>query len=759
MGANKFVALLASGSLFALAMPALAQEAPVDASAAADNSDDGAIVVTANKREERLQDVPISVSVVTGDQLGRQNVNDLVDLARTTPSLNNTGVQGAISIRGVGGLSFTRSSEGSVGVVVDGVALASTSNYPPMLFDVARVEVLEGPQGTLFGRNSSAGLLNMVTVKPDPTKTELILHSDIATRDAYTARGVVNLPIAANAALRVSGAFSQQADIQKNLFKGDMHRQRTYGGRARLWWEPIADLAFNLTADYTNYDKRGGTPWTVYASTPGSPLSQRLAACGVTVEQENQQGCIDGINVNWTETYGLSGQIDATIGDHTLTSITAYRSQLGRTLPQDVDSTQALRFNQEVANNTHNISQELRLTSPAGGFVEYVAGAYFFDSKFHGHVQNLGPLLADLGVPFPLGGRVEPGVKITSLAVFGQATINATDALRFVLGARYGSENVLATSRASLTPGAVAPLGPLIQFRGQAKDNYFSYRLGVQYDLTDDVMAYATYTRGYKGPSVNDGASGPNIDPIVRPEIPKSGEVGVKADLFGGRATASLAGFYTKITDFQAQFFDPTAAVFVYGNAPSLTTKGATLTLFGRPMQGLSLNAGLSYTDARYGDGYVVTCAQGQTLAQGCEPIFVNGVQTGTGDDAGGNRLAGSPKWKATVSGEYEAAISSNAEVFVQADMVYTSKINFQASYSPLATNAAAAIFGGRLGVRFDDDRFGVSLFARNLFDVYRPITRFATPVAAQQRDPRSFSQLTGPESRRTIGLSLDARF
>ena len=354
-------------------------------------------------------------------------------------------------------------------------------------------------------------------------------------------------------------------------------------------------------------------------------------------------------------------------------------------------------------------------------------------------------------------GRCSPISACRS--AFGQATINATDALRFVVGARYGSENVSQMTVNTVAPGAIAATGPAGTVSAKIKDDYFSYRLGVQYDLTEQVMAYATYTRGYKGPSVNDAANGPNVPKIVRPEIPKSGEVGIKADLFGGRATASLAGYYTKITDFQAQFFDPTAAQYIYGNAPSLKTKGATLTLFGRPAPGLSLNAGLSYTDARYGDGYVVVCAQGQTLAEGCEPIFVGGVQTGTGDDAGGNRLVGSPKWKATFSGEYEAGISSNAEAFVQADVVYTSKVNFQASYSPLATNAAAAIFGGRVGVRFNEGRFGASLFVRNLFDTYRPLVRFATPVAAQQRDPRSFAQLTGPESRRLIGLSLDARF
>ena len=131
---------------------------------------------------------------------------------------------------------------------------------------------------------------------------------------------------------------------------------------------------------------------------------------------------------------------------------------------------------------------------------------------------------------------------------------------------------------------------------------------------------------------------------------------------------------------------------------------------------------------------------------------------TGTGTDAGGNKLVGSPEWKATFSGEYVAPLFGNYQGFIQGDVVYTSRINFNAAYDPIDSNAPATIVGGRLGVRSNDGKWGVSLFVRNLFDTYRAAARFATPTASQQRDPAAYSQISGPESRRVIGLSLDAR-
>lgn len=776
----KRIAMLVGGTALAgVSLPAFAQDATASGTAAtpaSDSANDSAdIIVTANKREERLQDVPISIAVISGDQLTKQNITEVTDLVRSTPALNSAGPFGALSIRGVGSLSFSRSSEGSVGVVVDGVALANTSTNPPQLFDIARVEVLEGPQGTLFGRNSSAGVVNITTVAPNPDKLEVTAHADIASRNNYVGRGTINIPVASNAALRISGSYSQPPETQYNRYNDSYLRTFGKSVRGRFLWDPIPELTINLIADFSQFDRQGGVPWTVYQSTPSSLLSQRLAQCGVVVGQQNQEGCTDGGNSQRTRNYGFSGQVDARIGDLTLTSISAYRAYKSTYGGSDVDSVPVNRLNiNESPTSVRNFSQEFRLTSPTGGLIDYVAGLYYFDSKLDGTNTQRGFTFGDLTsgpaaalcplAPFgpasilcnlPVGQIQTTSSTTTSYAAFGNATVNVTDSLRILLGARYGREDVEARTTGVLVPGALTGILSVAPIYGKVSDTYFSYRAGAQYDITRDVMVYGTYTRGYKGPSVNDQTGSGNIPTIVNPEIPHASEIGLKANLFSGRLTASIAGFHNRIDNFQAQFFDPAAAAFIFGNAPRLTTKGVSINLLGRPIRALTLNIGAVYNDAKYGDGYIVACAQGQTAAQGCQTL-PSGAKV---DNAGGNRLVGAPMWKVTAFGEYVANISDRIDGFLQADMVYTSKVNFDAAYSPQNVNAPAAIFGGRIGLRTDDQRYGVSVFARNLFDVFRPTVRFATPTASQQLDPLSFSQISGPESRRTIGVSFDAKF
>ena len=723
--------------------------------AAAEEGGVGAIVVTANRREERLQDVPVSVTLVDGEQLTRQNVNAVEDLSRSAPALSNAGPPGfgALSIRGIGGLSFSRSSEGSVGVVVDGVSLANTSTNPPLLFDTSRVEVLEGPQGTLFGRNSSAGVINITTNAPNPSKVEVIAHADIGTRNDYIARGAVNLPIAANAALRVTGSYSQDPQVQRNLFDGSYTRREAKAARARFLWEPSDTLTVNLAADYTDSDVDGGAPWAVYSSSPTSLLTARLKACGVTVGPNNQEGCVDPSTVSSATSYGFSGQIDLHIGGPTLTSITALRRVRSGT-DQDADSTTANRLFQTVSDRINNFSQEFRVSSPNTGTIEYVAGLYYFKSDLDAVTVQSGQVLADLPLigacPLPaavlcgltLGQSRPVSTSTESYAAFGQATINVGDRLRFILGARVGREDVRAASPGSTTvPGALAPFAPSTAISARAVDTYFSYRVGAQYDVTPNIMAFATYTRGYKGPAINDTATSPATPLLIKPEIPKSGEIGFKATLAGGRAALNATAFYTKVSDFQAQFFDPSIPAFIFGNAPELTSKGVSAQLFGRPVRGLTTNIGVTYLDAEYGPGYSIADFRNMVVS------------------AEGRQLVASSKWKVTASAEYVTALSGALDAFVQGDMVYRSKSFSNASNDPILATEGAAIFGGRIGVRTSDEKFGVSIFARNIFDTFRASTRFATPLATQQLDPLSFSQFVGPEGNRVVGLSLDARF
>lgn len=762
---RRIVSLLAGTALVAIAPSAFAQTAPAGPSSEPEQATDiGDIVVTANKREERLQKVPAAISVVSGEQLTRQNVTEVSELTRTTPALNIPGPFGALSIRGLGSASFSRSAEGSVGIVVDGVPLANTSPFPPQLFDLARLEVLEGPQGTLFGRNSSGGVLNLVTNKPDFTKFETILHADAADYDNTVVRGVVNIPIDDTAALRVSGSWSRSPELVKNLFDGSSTQNEGKAIRGRLLWNPTDNVTVNIIADYSELEHSGGAPWTVFYSTPGSLLSSRLAACGVKVGPENLDGCIDGGYDGVQKSSGLSAQIDWSVGNFTLTSISAHRGAIQDNRLTDADSVPVNRLNVNSSPfDISNFSQEFRLTSPSGGRIEYVAGLFYFDSHLLGGNTQIGMITRDLptpSAPFFLGQTLVTTSDTTSYAAFGQATVNVTDAFRLVLGARAGHEDVRAVTNARVTTGALAAFASAQSTAGQIEDDYFSYKLGAQYDLTDRVMAYLTYTEGYKGPAVNDQAASLTAPLLVQPEIPHAWELGLKSTLFDGRLGVNVAAFDTKVDNFQTQFFDPDLHLFVFGNAPELTTKGVSVNLFGRPLDGLNFNLGAIWNDATYGPGYKVTCSQGQTAAQGCLPVYnAANVQIGTADDAEGNRLIGAPEWKVTGNVEYARSVGRGFEGYVQADVVYTSEITFNAAYDPLAKNAPATLVGGRIGVRTEDGRYGISVFGRNLFDVYRPVLRGNAPVAAQQLDPKAYIQFSGSESRRLIGVSLDARF
>ncbi|WP_312733827.1 TonB-dependent receptor domain-containing protein [Brevundimonas sp.] len=770
---HRIIRLLAGTALAGFVLPAAAQSAAAvqlgadpaaQALPAQSPTTVGDIVVTANKREQRLQSVPATVSVVAGEQLTRQNVTEVTDLTRTTPALNIPGPFGALSIRGLGSATFSRSAEGSVGVVVDGVALANTSIFPPQLFDVARLEVLEGPQGMLFGRNASSGVLNIVTNRPSLEGYETILHADVADYGNYVARGVVNMPIDDTAALRVSGSWSRAPEFVKNLYDGSRTTTEGRSVRARLLWNPTTDLSVNLILDHSETEREGGAPWTVFYSTPGSLLTSRLETCGVAISPENLNACIDGGYATVAKTSGLSAQIDWSLGDFTLTSISAHRVASQTATGSDADSVPVDRLNVNVSPfDISNFSQEFRLTSPTGGFIDYVAGLYYFDSHLRGGNTQIGYLLGDLPTPYapyPLGQTLRTTTDTTSYAIFGQATVNLTNALRLLLGARAGHEDVSATTYAGVADGAVGAFADTDSTYGRIEDDYFSYRLGAQYDLTDRAMSYLTYTEGYKGPAVNDQAASATAPLLVQPEIPHAWELGLKSTLFDGRLAANVAAYHTKVDNFQTQFFDPDLHLFVFGNAPELTSKGVSVNLFGQPLDGLNVNLGAIWNDATYGPGYLVTCSQGQTAAQGCLPVYdADGVQTGFADDAEGNRLIGAPEWKVTANMEYARSVGNGLEGYIQTDVVYTSTINFNAAYNPIATNEPATLVGGRIGVRSEDGRYGVSIFVRNLFDVYRPVFRTSTPTAAQQLDSQSYIQFSGSESRRLIGVSLDTRF
>src|SRR5580692_10703718 len=332
-GASLFAMLGSSGV-------ALAQQAT-----AANEAPLAEIVVTAEKRSEKIQDVPVAVTVVTGAQLADQHIYSIADLARTTPSLEMVqafgGPGGGGQIRGIGTNSFSPTAEGAVGIVLDGVPQGNVNITN--LYDLQRIEVLKGPQGTLFGLTSSAGVINMVSAPPDPSSFYVTAHADYSEAGKAdskfgeeTERAVLNAPITSNSAIRLAVSDDHTKGVQVNNFTGAQNAATEWGGRLRYLLNATDALTINLIGDYDKVGQNYNDPQFVYVSA-NPMLAAQLAApgCGITASYENNARCGNLANDLNYRNYGGAAQVDYSLGFATLTSITGYRKQIDA--PNDDD--------------------------------------------------------------------------------------------------------------------------------------------------------------------------------------------------------------------------------------------------------------------------------------------------------------------------------------------------------------------------------------------------------------------------------------
>jgi iron complex outermembrane receptor protein len=693
------------------------------------------LVVTAQKREENVQDVPIAITVVGGKQLERQQINTVTDLRRTAPSLEfappgqSPGNGGFV--RGLGTTVSTATAESSVGLVVDGVPQGNVATSS--IFDVQRVEVLRGPQGTLFGQSVSAGLINMTTNAPSFSGVSGMVQTELADDgvlgsqyDRRIVRGVVNLPLAENAAVRISGHYDWINGVTDNkAVEGGGSQRDDRGVRARLLWEPTSDVTVNLIADYNKIDT-GNSPYFTFLKVPaGSSLETLLASCGIVASASNRDTCSPTHSFENNTNYGFSGEVDWTLGDFTLTSISAYRRNDYKSAfsIDGLPTTAPVKISFGPSDNDQNqVSQEFRLTSPTGEKLRYVVGAYASQLKGdYAYINNL--QLSFLPVPIPSSTTSHPDVQ--NAALFGQVDYSATDALRVFGGLRLTHVSVASPFINNLTG---------IAYSAKVKDDNLSGRIGAQYDVTSSVMAYATASRGYKGPTFNDADL--NSNPIaVKAEIPTALEVGLKGDLFDKRLNFDANLFHTKVKDYQAQVCVNDAVrgiVCTTENIANVTSKGFELGVFGRPMTGLSLNSGLIYAKAVYPKGYL----------------------GGDGTDLSGAQLANTAKWKFVLSGEYEHALTEGYKGFVSGDAIWRSATRLTTSADPEISYHEHWMLGGRVGVRSQDDKYELALFARNLTNEHEPTLRYVSPLGAG-----AYTQFLSDASFRVVGLALTAKF
>ncbi|WP_333836300.1 TonB-dependent receptor [Novosphingobium sp.] len=777
-------ALLISASLFPLASaaaqdaaPAAPAEAAQPATTTADNS--GEIIVTAQRRSESVMKVPLSVSVVTADTLVKRGVNDLSSVTKLTPSLQ-VAQDNTYSIRGVGTATFATTVESSVSQMVDEVVLGNGEFATNAFYDLERVEVLNGPQGLLFGKNASAGLVNITTAKPKIGKLEGNADLELVTRDrpvknghGVQARTTLNLPVSENSALRINAIYSGQDSITypdvNPKVRNDMG-VRNLGLRAKYLWQPDNALSVYVLGDYNRQRGISGRYDITYRQLG---TGSAYTGLGVPSGTNNLTFQADAPNFRDTETGGAQANISYTFDSGVqLVNIAAWK-HLSNNFSFDSDETKFNFFNTNSSHQNYNqFSEELRLAVPDNGKITGQVGLYFYHSQLdqqnllggnNGFPAFLLPTFpfcvgaTQLGAPpaaCPVSNRTFLGqdsrftLKQNSYAGFGQVSYHLTDTLKATVGGR------VTYDRASIdllenTGQYFITLGIPNNRSDQTTDaTNFSYKAGLDWQVTPDTLLYGFYGRGYKGPGFSNTAPAPGANLAVRPEISKGGEVGVKTRLFDRRLTLSLSAFYTRYTDLQVQSWIAVLRTFVLANAATATTKGIDATFSARLFDGFTLSGAATYADAKYNSFPGAQCYPSQTTS-GCSA-------TQSSFDAGGYRIPLSAEFTSTIGADYEHRLSD--DLTGQISVSYYHRSSLSAGFGPQFQIPAWDTLDASLGIKAA--HVNLALFCKNCTNEIRPLS-IGSDGGDGTLSPQvlTLNQRFGYNSVRTIGVRAGINF
>lgn len=764
--------ILMGTAIALLATPATAQQIASDAP----NEPFADIVVTAQKREERLQDVPVAVSVLSGSMLEAQGGATLENAQYLIPTLNfrksGTTLNQALFLRGVGTINFSIAAEPSVAAVLDGVVLQRAGEGFGDLVDIERIEVLRGPQGTLFGKNASAGVVNIVTRRPTDRLEGYAEGSFFFNNgNEYRLRGGVNIPFTADVRGRFTAFWGEYEGNYVNSFTGRrVNGYDRWGLRGTI----EADIADAVTLTFIG-DYRKADDDCCAESIGQRPANNAQFILPADSFRGNRSTIVaqNLVTATQEESWGLSMQADIDAGTlGTVTSITAFRKWKNTEI-RDGDWISAPivgvpQLHDDGPQSSDTFSQEIRLASPTGQTIEYVVGAYYSKATnrrvFTRNVTLCNappsPVVGVLGcgepgsgpVTFP-SGSADFGSKFDNLAFFGQASWNLSDSLTLIGGLRYtydvlSVDHIRRTTLAgpgiqpNFDQGVFAGIGSNgIPFRAKTSNDNWSGRLGAQLRLSDSHMLYGTYARGYKGPAYNIffnlTAIGTNA---IAPETVDSFEVGLKNTLLDGRVVLNLAAYYAKYENYQANNPDVVAGVVVtrLTNAGEVSTRGFEVDLLARPTDSLSVSGGLAYTDARV-DSF--------RLPPGGNPAQV--IPSGT-------PLANAPKWKASLAADNRFPLGG-VDLIVGGALAYQSSQLSEFSANPavraVTTIGGYAIVDASVALADPDDRFRLTFQARNLFNEY-----FAASIASGGPGG-SFRYIIPREAGRFFGLTGRVNF
>jgi iron complex outermembrane receptor protein len=686
------------------------------------------IIVTAQKREQGIQSVPISISAITGDQLEAMGVDDLSEMAFHIPNFDykQSGqlINARIGIRGVASVGNS-GFESSVGVFLDEAYVPRPGSTIGALYDVRAVEVLRGPQGTLFGRNTSMGAMSIRTNEPT-SEGEGGLRTSVSDIDGTAISGYVSGPLTERMAGRFAFNIRDKDGWVTNTFEGeDELARRDDAMRARINLDVSDSFTLKLIADYQEIEYHGNLIDLLPGSvTPGfdaaftSIFGETLDYADAFDDRIHQVHSDASKNTQ----FGLNLNATWDVGDHTITSITSHRDWEDDGKGEDVVRLPADILSRDRLTTTDNFSQELRISSPTGGDVEYIAGVYYYTEEYNTDTiyylgddlcNDLWPLLAPPLVA-ACNAPIEDDVvdafhqDLKSYAVFVSGTfhvdenISLTGGLRWSRDEKDGSFERVRNNIGALPIAATATLTTSLPGgvdAAELSNEKLTWSLNASYDLNDDVMVFATASTGFKSGGINSEAQANTLPRTFDPEDTQNYEIGIKSMLLDRRLMVNATLYQTDLDDFQERTF--TGLGFIVGNAGSLRVRGLELDFNAKPNDKLDLNGSLAWLDSEFTD---FTGAPG--------------LPAGPAQDLTGERRQGSPEFTYSFGGQYTDDFGSgDLEWFVRADHQYTGETLLASNLNPQSNQPGYGLTNFRLGIGSRDGNWRLTGYVANAFD------------------------------------------
>lgn len=783
------VSALAMIAALGAAAPAMAQDAdtaPVSDDAGAEDMGN-VIIVTAQKRAESVQDVPISIAAFNQELLAEANVATVLDLGQIATNFqtvrsSNTGST-RIGIRGVGSLANTL-IEPSVAVFLDGVYVPRSGSVLGAFLDMEAVEVLRGPQGTLFGRNASVGALSLRSALP---RNEFSgeMSAEVGSFDRYKLSGHVNVPLTDNISARVAGMGQWYDGPWHNRLDG-----KTYGGsddmsfRGSLLAE-FGNLEWVLRGDYTKLDGDGVANFDL---DPASISPARLAFLQAAFgggpdtnlnDREMNQVVAAGLK---DENWGVSSTASLDVGGSTLRLINSYRVWKNDQLDGDIVYFPVPLASRRSLFDSKSQNHELQFISPErewlNGMLDLVAGAYYFEEDFAlGEQLNMGSSFCNLLVPagaaraacgnyYATTGGVaatdqDVFQNVKSLALYSQANLHLADRLTLTLGGRWTKDKKRGTYSQLSSPFTQTLRAPEALVFPKISEDRFTYRVSLNYEPADDIMLFANHSTGYKSAGYNSGGGTPSLSDVDEDgnliatrrlfdrETVKNYELGVKSSWLDRALTANITLYRMDIAGFQDRAFDGVS--FIVRNAGNLRQQGFEFDTVLAPSRNFSFSASLAYLDSKF------TSFENASNLPG-----LPGTQ-----DLTGKPNTFSPEWTGNFGVDWSGDIGSggmrwtiNGNMSLVSDQ-FVGTVN---DGNPQSLADGYVLLGGRLTIDGPDDRWSISVFGRNLTNEhYRPLSVYQPLGAALGLNntvfPGSTANRVQASEPRTWGAAASFRF